>query len=343
MSVVGLTLGSHNFRAVEMERSKGKVVLKRYGTYENPKVTLDSEDPKDLGSYSAALGNFFSEMGFGTKNVIVSLPERQVFVRTVQLPNMTEKDLSSSIRYEAEQYIPLPMKEVTLSYQMLDVDVAEKDKMNVLLVAARKNVVLKYIDILKKANLTPKGLEPETLAMSRALGDDAAKTYASIIVDINVAQTLIILTYKGFVRLTRNISVGGESLTRAVQQELNLDYTQAEEYKKTYGLDESQVEGKIYAALAPVFDKIIAEIKRSKVFFTTHNPNVMINKVIVSGGTALMPGLLLYMVNHLDVEVELANPWKNVTFSSKIEPQKDDLLRLGPVFATPVGLAMKEI
>jgi type IV pilus assembly protein PilM len=256
---------------------------------------------------------------------------------------MNDKELQSSIQFEAEQYIPLPIKDVTMSFQRLDADLTEKDKVNVLIVAAKKSIVSKYIEILRKANLTPSGLEPETLAMSRALGDKPDAPFATILADINTSNTLLTVTYKGHVRLTRSLSVGGDVLTRAVQQALFLDYEQAEEYKKTYGLDNTKVEGKVYDALVPVFNNIISEIKRSNVFFTTRNPNVKINKVIVSGGTALMPGLFLHMVNNLDVEVELANPWKELSLHPKIESQKDTLLRLGPVFVTPVGLALKEI
>ncbi|MFA6981668.1 MAG: type IV pilus assembly protein PilM [Patescibacteria group bacterium] len=343
MPIVGLNLGLNNFRAVEIEKSKGSVMLTKYGTYKNPRINLETDELADINEYASALDTFFTEKGFDRRNVIAGLPESQVFVRTIKLPDMNDKELQSSIQFEAEQYIPLPIKDVTLSFQRLDPDVTDRDKVNVLLVAAKKSVISKYIEVLKKANLSPSGLEPETLAMSRALGDRPDAPYATIIADINTSNTLLIVTYKGFVRLTRSLSVGGDVLTRAVQQALSLDYEQAEEYKKTYGLDNTKVEGKVSGALVPVFDNIIAEIKRSKVFFTTRNPNVKINKVIVSGGTALMPGLFLYMVNNLDVEVELANPWKELSLHPKIESEKDTLLHLGPVFVTPVGLALKEL
>lgn len=343
MPVVGLNLGLNNFRAVEIEKSKGDKVLMNYGTYKNPRINIDTNESVDIQDYASSLDTFFSEKGFDRKNVVVGLPENQVFVRTIKLPNMSDKELQSSIQFEAEQYIPLPIKDVTLSFQKLDPDFNDRDKVNVLLVAARKTIISKYIEIMRKANITPIGLEPETLAMSRVLGDKPDAPYATIIADINTSNTLLVITYKGYVRLTRSLSVGGDVLTRAVQQALSLDYEQAEEYKKTYGLDTTKVEGKVSEALLPVFENILNEVKRSKVFFTTRNPNVKINKVVVSGGTALMPGLFLHMVNNLDVEVELANPWKELSLHQRIESQKDTLLHLGPIFVTPVGLALKEI
>ena len=119
---------------------------------------------------------------------------------------------------------------------------------------------------------------------------------------------------------------------------MDLDLVQAQEYFKTYGLDSTKVGGKVYEVLRPLFDKVIDEIKKSKVFFSTHNPMVRINKIIVSGETALMPGLLIYMVNNFDVEVVLANPWINLKL---LPSQQKEVQQKGPVFSVAVGLALK--
>lgn len=132
-------------------------------------------------------------------------------------------------------------------------------------------------------------------------------------------------------------------MTRSIEQSLNLDYVQAEEYKKVYGLNQDQAEGKIYAVLKPMFDNIIGEVGRAQVFFTTHHPNVNINRVILSGGTALMPGLLLYMANNLSIEVEIANPFNNIEFAREVEEKRDWHIQNGPLFSAPVGLALKEV
>ncbi len=343
MSVVGLILESHGFKAVELGSSRSEVILKKYGLYSSPEVNLNDSDARDIANYSTALGDFFSEIDFGTRDVVVGIPEREAFVRTIRVPHMTEKELQSSIQFEAEQYIPLPLKDVVLSYQVLEPTLVEKDKMEILLVAARRAFVKKYVDILKKAHLTPVGVEPETVAMSRVLDDAKSTSFARVLVDIKTAVSLIVVTHKGATRLSRSIPTGSDTLTRAIQQELSLDYMQADEYRKTYGLDGKYVEGKVFNALKPAFDGIVSEIKRSWDSFTIHNPNVMIKQVIISGEAALMPGILSYIANSLDIEVELANPWRSVSFSPKLEPQKEKLLNLGPLFVVPVGLALKGI
>ena len=132
-------------------------------------------------------------------------------------------------------------------------------------------------------------------------------------------------------------------MSKLISQELSLDAAQAEEYKKTYGMDAGQGDGKIFNVIKPVFDNILGEINRSKTYYTSHSPSVTISKVILSGGTALMPGLLFYIASNLDCEVELANPWKNILLSSKLQKDKDVLIEQGPVYVTSVGLALKEV
>ena len=343
MPIVGLDLGSNNFRAVELERKKNSFVVNRFGEYENPKLNLQSEEQGDLEVYATALKDFFSETSFETPEVVVSLNEVHVYMRNITLPKMGDGELKNSIAYEAEQYIPLPVSEVNLSYQKLDMDVVEEGKMSVQLVAAKKAILDKYVGILKKAKLIPRAIEPETLALGRILGDSKEMPMGTIILDMGYRRTLIIISYYGFVRFTRNLAVGGDVITRAIQQGLNLDYGQADEYKKVYGMDPNQVEGKIYEVVKPIADNVITEVRRASLFFTKQNPGANMKRVILAGGTAQMPGILSYMAANLDLEVELANPFRNLEVSSKIENQRAVMMEKGPIFSTPVGLALKEV
>ena len=342
MPIIGLDLGSHSFRAVELERKKNESTLLKFGEYENPKLNFRSDSKDDINAYVGALKGFFTEIGFDTPNVVVSLDESHVYMKTIKVPKMSDKDLKNSINFEAEHEIPLPLSEVTLSYQKMDIDM-EKGKMNVQLVAAKKAVLDRYVDITKKAKLVPRAIEPETLALGRVLGDSVSSPMGTIIVDIGYSNTLIIIVYGGFVRFTRSVLVGGDVITRAIQQGLSLDYAQADEYKKVYGMDPQQVEGKIFETAKPIMDNIITEVKRAAIFFTKKTSNVLMKRVILVGGTAQMPGLLSYMANNLDLEVELANPFKNISISDKLEGNKKMLLEKGPTYAAAVGLALKEV
>lgn len=341
MPTIGLDLGNHTFRAVEMEEQRGRVYLRRYGYHRDESLTLYTGVQNELDEYSKNLKKFFAENNFTTPKVVTSLPENEVFTRVVEMPSMNEKDLRSSITYEAEQYIPIPLEEVSFDFQILDESYEDKDKMNVLIVAAKHDVLAKYVSVLEKAGLVPVAFEPESLAVGRILGDSVNKPTATILLHIGSTGSQIVISYRGHVRFTRSIAIGGEDLTKAVEDNLGFDHNQAVEYKETYGLDMKEGEGKVASAIRPVFDRILEEVKKSEVFYTTHNPNVKIDRVIVAGATALMPGLLFHVANKLDTEVELANPWKNISFVKGLQDKKEKIIDMGPEFVTPVGLALK--
>ncbi len=343
MSVIGLNLGKSSIRAIELDSHDGSVIVNNFGAYDNPRLNLDSQEKTDIEGFTSSLSSFFSEVGFSTPNVVVGLHESNVFMRVIKLPIMSDHELKTSVKFEAEQYIPLPMDQVTLSYQKLDLDYVEKDKMNIQIVAAKKDVLDNYVTIIKKAGLVIKAIEPETLALGRVLGDTRESPLGTMILKIGFSGTLIEVVYGGFVRFTRAVAVGGESLTKTIQEGLGLEMEQAEEYKKAYGMDRYQGEGKVYEVLEPIVDSLILEIKRASVFFTKHNPSDIIKRVIITGGTALMPGLLTYIAGNLDTEVQVANPLVSMQISPKLDKKKSELIEQGPRYSTAVGLAMREI
>jgi type IV pilus assembly protein PilM len=343
MSVIGLDLGKNSFRALELDKKKNELTLVRSGVYENPKLNFDSESKEDSDTYLNSLKEFISEMGFTTPYVSIGLDEKYVYMRTIKLPQMGDKDLRNAVNFEAEQYIPLPLNEVSVSFQRLDVDYADKAKINVQIVAARKAVLNRYIDLVKRARLVPKTIEPTTISLGRALGDSQENPAGSIILDMGYSRTIIIIVYGGFVRFTRSIPVGGDVITRALQQQLNLDYNQAEEYKKAYGLDKTQVGGKVYDVVKAQIDTVISEVQRAGIFFDKQQPNANVKRVILTGGTSQTPGLLLYLAANLDFEVEMANPFKDMKIDAKIKERNPKFQEQGPVFSAALGLALKEV
>ena len=343
MPVVGLNIGKRSIKAVELEEKKGKIILTNFGTYTNNKFSSTSDSIEDVSGIASSLGEFFSETGFSTSDVILSIDETYVFMTEIKMPIMNDKELKSSIKYEAEQHIPFPLDQVNVSYQKLDENFSEKGKMSVQIVAARKNVVEKYIDIVKKAKLVPKAIEPETVALGRVLGDTKEYPSGTMILELGFKNSLMVVCYGGHVRFTRSIPIGGDIMTKTIMQNLDLDYTQAEEYKKVYGLDPYQGEGKVAQAIAPIIDNIIVEVRRGLLFFTNHNPSANIKRVVVSGGTALMPNLILYIADKLDLEVMLANPLNDIEISPKLEKRKLGLVEDAASYSSAVGLALRGV
>ena len=156
---------------------------------------------------------------------------------------------------------------------------------------------------------------------------------------MGAATTDFAVVSKGLILLTRSIATGGMSLTRAISQHFNFEITQAEEYKKVYGLLEDQLEGKVMGALKPVVDVIIGETKRVIQAFEAKHPQNNIKRIVLSGGGAKMPGFVVYIANNLGLEVQEADPWYYVTKDKNVTTK---LAQDGPFYSVAVGLALRE-
>jgi len=347
-SFVGLDIGSHTVKAIQLARKGENVFL--FAAYRQPtlerKISVESQE--DVKFWAAYLKTFFSEGRFSSRDVVVGLPESQVFTRVISVPKMSQAELRTAIKWEAEQYIPIPLRDVSMDYELISDDTSNKDnsKMEVLLVAAPLKLVKSYISILEAASLNPIGLETEGLAVARgALGNFDGPT--TIIVNIGAVTTDLVIVSNKHVRFTRSISTGGFALARAVSQALGFEMDQAEQYKVTYGLDETQLEGKVMQAIKPIIDVIISDIKRSLSFYGNRYPDDSVKQAVICGGTASLPGLLSYLAGLLGLEVRLANSWEKISFElpKKSPLKKDDLpvLRSQNLsFTVAVGLALKE-
>jgi type IV pilus assembly protein PilM len=343
MPIVGLDLGSHNIRAVEIGKTRKSNTIFNFDALDGLRLNLESDSEGDISEYSKTLKEFFFEAGFSTSNVVVGLSETGVFMKIIEVPLITDKELGESIKYEAEQHIPIPMSQVNLSYQKIEERCQTPGKMNVQIVAARKSVVERYVKIVKGAGLIIRAIEPETLATGRLLGDTKESPTGTIILDIGCMHTFIIVAFRGNVRFTRTVPIGGELITKALQQGLGLDEIQAEEYKKVYGMNTEHFDGKVAKIIAPLIDNIIMETKKAGMFFTNSTPDANIKRVIVTGGTALMPGFILYVADKLNFEVEMASPLKSLIVSPKIKPKETSILDQASIYSTAIGLALKEI
>lgn len=340
MDFVGLELGQNKFRAVELKRIKGnKKELVRYSSEDSPPYSLSSDAQVDWAEISSVLDKFFSTAGFSSRNVVSALPESQVFTRVITIPRMSKKELANAMKWEAEQYVPIPLSEVSFDYHIIDK--SDGDKMDVLLVAAPLTLTKKYLRIINDAHLRVVGLETESIATARSLVGLDSVSPTTMVVGIGAATTDISIVSRGNIRFTRSISGGGDALVRALAQNLNFETERAEEYLRSYGLEESALEGKVVQAIRPVFDVIVSEVKRSIAYYMTHRKEDSIERLILSGEFAGVPGILVAMASAVDLEVQLADPWDAVSIPSKFK--RGELEDIGPEFSIAVGLALKEI
>ena len=189
------------------------------------------------------------------------------------------------------------------------------------------------------AGLHPKALETEIIAATRSLVGNNPFSPTTLIIQMGATTTDLAVVSKGLILLTRSVATGGLALTRALARFFNFEIVAAEEYKKVYGLTPDQLEGKVYGVLKPVVDIILGEVKRMVQSYAEKHQQNPIKRVVLSGGGAKMPGLVIYFANNLGLEVQEADPWY---FVAKDKSIASKLASEAPLYSVSVGLALRE-
>lgn len=338
----GLDIGTASIKIVQLNKKAAAIELVGAGTIPTPTNAFISESAADQEAIATAIERLHKELRLKTSYCVVALSESQIFTRVVEMPNINSKEINSAVKWEAEQYVPIPLSEVRLAWQLLSrpSTQSKEAKVEILLVAAPLIVIDKYLKVLKLLQMTPLALETEITAVAHSLVQRTPGTPTTLVIIIGDATTDLCIVRGGQISFTRSIATGGSALARAVASDLGFEMDQAQEYMKTYGLDETKLEGKIMASIKPVFDIVTNEIRRAIAFYLGHRPDDPIKRVVVTGGVAKLPGLVVYLANTLGLEVQIGNPWEGIKLPASSEQK---LIEAATTYAVAVGLALKEI
>jgi type IV pilus assembly protein PilM len=336
---VGIDIGSKTIKIVELSRDGDRYHLRASGVVSYKGVSPEqTHDDKELVPLVESIKKLYKEAKIGSREVVISLPEQNVFTRVIKFPLLTDAEIASAVKWESEQYIPIPMNEAVVQHQIIE---RREDKspgyISVLLVATPKSVVERYARLMELSGLNLVVVESEMLALVRSL---APEDQSSVIVNFGARSTNIGISKNGLLNFSRSIPVAGEALTRAVAQKLGLDEQQAEEYKRTYGLSPSQLEGKVRNALDPVFRMVSEEVKKAIHFYQSESEDPSPKSVILCGGTSGMPEITSSFTKFLGLEVVVGNPFAKVEVSPEAV---SSLAGYAQLYSTAVGLALREI
>lgn len=340
--LLGLDIGGTNIRAVVLAHDNKPPKLVSFGKVASPQPGINSDSDIDLDQLSQTIKVLVTEIKSPTKDVVVSLPEAHIFTRVIyDLPYLTNDELSHAIRFAAEEFVPMPIADVNLNYQVLfrSPQKGPNSRTVVLVIATPKELINKYLKVLSDADLKPVAVETELIAASRALVGYTTYSPTTMIIQLNNNTTDFAIVSDGLILLTRSIATGSMALTRSVGQAFGFEIPQAEEYKKVYGLNEHQLEGKLFQVLRPIIDIILSETRKVIQSFETQNPNNPIKRVVLSGGGASLPGLVIYLANALGLEVQEGDPWQSVQKDPQLSTK---LTSEAAGYTVAVGLASWE-
>jgi type IV pilus assembly protein PilM len=344
-AVVGLDIGSSAVKAVELKSAgKGwKVVA--FGIEPVPPDSIVDGAIIDGAAVADAIRRVFENKHFKTKEVAASLSGNAVIVKKINLPVMTEAELGESIYWEAEQYIPFDIQDVNIDYQILDAGTGEGSggTMDVLLVAAKKEKIADYTGVISQAGRTAIIVDVDAFALQNAFEVNYGLEKDQVVVLLNAgasAMNINIVTSDQSV-FTRDISMGGNSYTEAVQKELNLPFETAEQLKRGQPVDGVTVE-EVMPVLHAMTENVLLEIQKTFDFFKASATSDRIDRIVLSGGASRVDGFEQALAERFNTPVEKFDPFKKISF----EPQKlgvEDAEGVGPAAAVAVGLALRRV
>ncbi len=336
-SFFGLDLGTTAVRVVELSGGGPTKQLVKYAYAPVDSKTAVSDAAADQQKLVQVVRDLITQAHISTRNVAVGIPSQRVFTTVVDIDRLSPGDLARTIQYQADSLIPTPLAESKIDWAVLGDSPKDKTKVEVLLTSVTNDFVEKRLDILESIGLNVIAFEPDNLALARALIASDSNT-PQMVLDVGFKSTDLVIVVNGAPRLTRSIPTGSEAIIRSAIQNLNIDEKQAEQFIFKFGLSKDKLEGQIYQAIIGTVDIIGSEVEKSIKFFQTRY-NQSLDRIVVTGGASTLPEFPLYLANKFNLNVEIGNSWRNVSYS---QDRQNELMAVSNNFGVAAGLAERQ-
>lgn len=311
MPAVALDIGTYSIKSIHAKAGKVPSIQRVVEVFNETGIALPTDD-MTASKLGELLDSFFGDNDLPRNDVRLALPETVVSTKIIDIPPLSDAELSSAIGWQAEQNIPIPPEELSLEYQVLyRPEKKDNAQMRVLLVGTRKKMVEKYVAMFNEIGIEPTLLETQMISIIRSLQFTLDEP-TTLIAHIGSSSMNLAIIHKSEMKFVISQMNGGQMLTKALEVSLGLDASQAEQYKRSYGLDGDQFQGKVKDALLPAVNMLISEIRKSVQFFVNQNPQEVVQRIVLSGGTALLPGIVQHITNELSVEVLVSSPFTGI-------------------------------
>ncbi len=348
-NTLGIDIGTASIKITELGRRSGRFTLENYGLFELKGAGNDKNSPV-LGQSILKLPD--DEIVFGIKEIlkktgtksreaVASITSFSTFSTVIEMPFVSDQDLAKVLPFEAKKYIPIPLNDVILDWNVIGIvnTPGPKEKgalpnVEIFLAAVHKAEAERYKKIISNAGLNLIALELENSSLTRSLlGNDLRPT---AIVNIGGRSTSIFVIDKGYERISHNYEIGGFEITKSIAQSLNVGLEKAEELKRKFGLKQS-AENMVNKAMGSLVDMMIFETKKTIANYETHDRKV--ERILLVGGLTNMPEFINYFKEKLGREVYLGNALSRVIYPGALNPIAKEI---SSTFAASIGLAMRE-
>jgi type IV pilus assembly protein PilM len=317
---VGLDIGSNSVKLVQLKERKGGFSLSAWGQAPLPPEAIVDGALMNSSAIVDAVRQLVADQRIKTKEVAIGVRGHSVIIKKIQLPRMSQEELDESIQWEAEQYIPFDVKDVNIDTQILTPAGDAAGQMDVLLVAAKKDMINDYTSVCAEAGLTVTVVDVDAFAVQNAYeaNYEPAPGETVVLINVGAAVSNINIIANGITTFTRDITMGGNAFTEEIQKQLNISYDEAEALKVGgQGETDAVVPQEVERVIQGVADQTAGEIQRSLDFYAATAADNRIARVFLSGGTARIPALFKVIEARAGVPVDLLNPFKAIDIDHK--------------------------
>ncbi len=344
-NVIGLDIGSSAVKLIHLKATKRGYQLQNFGIANLPPEAIIDGALMNSTVIVSTIRDLIQSQRIKHKEAGIAISGHSVIIKKITLPAMTEEELEESIQWEAEQYIPFDINDVNIDVQLLTPDATEQGQMDVLLVAAKKDMINDYLAVVQEAGLTPMVVDVAAFCVENAfeINYDLPTQDTVVLVNIGASVININVLSHGVTAFTRDISMGGNQFTEEIQKQLNVSYDEAEALKLGGGATvdaDSVVPQEVERVIVSVSETLAGEIQRSLDFYAATAADSQIARIYLSGGTCKIPSLYKIIENKVGVAVEVMNPFRNIEFDPKrFDPEY--IREVSPAAAVAVGLGMR--
>lgn len=338
---VGIDIGSHAVKICEFTGAGKGLRLQSLGSSLLPAGAVEDGELKDADAVSTVIKNLIANLKIKSKKVAISISGYSVIMKKINLAVMTEEELEHHIQSEAEQYIPFDLSDVFIDFQDLKTNEEGEERTDVMLVAAKKDVVNSYIDMLQSIGLKVVVVDVDAFALENSYEYNMGQDSNVILVDIGSSKMNINIIAGGASVFARDVFLGSKQLTEQIQSRFDISFEEAEDLKIC-----AQDPGGRQAQMEEVFGKActqwVMEINKALDFYNSNYPDDPIDRMVLSGGGAHLTGLNQYFADESQLEVEIFDPFAAATIDAKTIDTSYAAF-MGPEMAISTGLATRKV
>jgi type IV pilus assembly protein PilM len=341
--IIGLDIGSSSIKLIELGQGKSGYKLENLGIAPLPPEAIVDGALMDSVTIINAIRELVANTKTKVKDVVTSVSGHSVIVKRITLPFMTENELGESIPWEAERYIPFDINDVNIDFQILGSVPESQEVMDVILVAAKKDIINDYVSVIIESGLNPVVIDVDAFALENmlAINYEIEKDEIVAIANVGASITNINILKNNVSSFTRDIFKGGNQITEEIQRQLHIDYEEAEKIKVGSKVDTTS-HPIIQEVLKTASESLAMEIGNSLDFFQSTATQEKISKFYLSGGGSKIKDFDMILQQQIGIPVGIVNPFKKIEYTEK-NFDIEYLREIGPIMAVGVGLATRKV